>query len=68
MCSDTQLHARKNTSQNKFRHFEVADNERYQQVWDMHAEESAALVEKMLQADEIEVLSSRVSSANAAIR
>ena len=39
--------------QNKFRHFEVADNERYQQVWDMHAEESAALVEKMLQADEI---------------
>ena len=39
--------------QNKFRHFEVSDNERYQQVWDMHAEESAALVEKMLQADEI---------------
>ena len=31
----------------------MADNERYQQVWDMHAEESAALVEKMLQADEI---------------
>ena len=24
--------------QNKFRHFEVADNDRYQQVWDMHAE------------------------------
>jgi len=39
--------------QNKFRHFEVADNDRYQQVWDMHAEESAVLVEKMLQADEI---------------
>jgi dynein regulatory complex protein 1 len=39
--------------QNKFRHFEVADNDRYQQVWDMHAEECSVLVEKMLQADEI---------------
>jgi dynein regulatory complex protein 1 len=39
--------------QNKFRHFEVADNDRYQQVWDMHAEEASVLVEKLLQADEI---------------
>lgn len=39
--------------QNKFRHFEVADNKKYQEVWDMHAEESAVLVEKVLQADEI---------------
>ena len=39
--------------QNKFRHFEVADNETYQEVWNMHKEESAELVEKVLKADEI---------------
>ena len=39
--------------QNKFRHFEVADNETYQEVWNMHKEESAGLVERVLKADEI---------------
>jgi dynein regulatory complex protein 1 len=39
--------------QNKFRHFEVADNERYQEVWNMHKDEAAELVERVLQADEI---------------
>eukprot|EP00949_MAST-11_sp_MAST-11-sp1_P001373 g1373.t1 len=39
--------------QNKFRHFEVADNDKFQQVWEMHTDEASKLVEKVLQADEI---------------
>ena len=39
--------------QNKFRHFEVADNDKFQQVWEMHTDETSKLVEKVLQADEI---------------
>ena len=39
--------------QNKFRHFEVADNERYQEVWNMHKDEAAELVENVLKADEV---------------
>jgi len=39
--------------QNKFRHFEVADNKRFDELWAMHEEEVAACISKVLQADEL---------------
>ena len=41
------------TSQAKFKHFEVADNKKYQEVWAMHEQEVADLVTKLLHADKI---------------
>ncbi|CAM9689132.1 unnamed protein product [Ascophyllum nodosum] len=39
--------------QAKFRHFEIADSKRYEQVWAMHREEVFEAIAKVLQADEI---------------
>ena len=39
--------------QAKFRHFEIADNKRYREVWAMHEEELSTQVNKVLQADRI---------------
>lgn len=39
--------------QTKFRHFEVVDNRKYQDVWNMHQEEVSSLVDQVLQADKI---------------
>lgn len=39
--------------QSKFRHFEVADTKKYHQVWNMHEEETALMVHKLLKADKI---------------
>jgi len=37
----------------KFRHFELADNKRFDELWAMHEEEVAGCVSKVLQADEL---------------
>eukprot|EP00903_Cladosiphon_okamuranus_P013611 g12676.t1 len=42
-----------NDMQAKFRHFEISDNNRYEQVWAMHREEVLEAITKVLQADEI---------------
>ncbi|CAM9565011.1 unnamed protein product [Ectocarpus sp. 4 AP-2014] len=42
-----------NDMQAKFRHFEISDNNRYEQVWSMHREEVLEAISKVLQADEI---------------
>ncbi|CAN0383699.1 unnamed protein product, partial [Scytosiphon promiscuus] len=42
-----------NDMQAKFRHFEISDNNRYEQVWSMHREEVLEAITKVLQADEI---------------
>ncbi|CAB1096302.1 unnamed protein product [Ectocarpus sp. CCAP 1310/34] len=42
-----------NDMQAKFRHFEISDNNRYEQVWSMHREEVLEAINKVLQADEI---------------
>lgn len=39
--------------QAKFRHFEVADTTKYDEVWNMHEEEVKDLVDKLLKADKI---------------
>jgi dynein regulatory complex protein 1 len=39
--------------QAKFRHFEVADTTKYDEVWTMHEEEVKDLVDKLLKADKI---------------
>ena len=39
--------------QAKFRHFEISDKKRFEQVWSMHEEEVGDLVAKVLRADEI---------------
>jgi dynein regulatory complex protein 1 len=39
--------------QSKFRHFELADNKRFDQLWAMHEEEVAQCISKVLQADEL---------------
>jgi dynein regulatory complex protein 1 len=39
--------------QSKFRHFEIADNRRYREVWAMHEEELSEMVKKVLDADKI---------------
>lgn len=39
--------------QSKFRHFEIADNRRYREVWAMHEEELSEMVQKVLAADRI---------------
>jgi dynein regulatory complex protein 1 len=39
--------------QSKFRHFEIADNRRYREVWAMHEEELSEMVQKVLSADRI---------------
>jgi len=39
--------------QSKFRHFEIADNRRYREVWAMHEEELSETVQKVLAADRI---------------
>lgn len=39
--------------QSKFRHFEIADNRRYREVWAMHEEELSETVQKVLSADRI---------------
>jgi len=39
--------------QAKFRHFEVSDNKQFEELWGMHEEEVAKMVEKVLKADEI---------------
>lgn len=39
--------------QNKFRHFEVAENKRFDELWGMHEDEVAACISKVLQADEL---------------
>lgn len=39
--------------QAKFRHFEVADTTKYDEVWSMHEEEVKDLVDKLLKADKI---------------
>jgi dynein regulatory complex protein 1 len=37
----------------KFRHFEVADNKRFDELWAMHEEEITSCIRKVLQADEL---------------
>jgi dynein regulatry complex protein 1 len=39
--------------QAKFRHFELADNKRFDELWAMHEEEVAACISKALTADEL---------------
>mmetsp|Transcript_26278 Transcript_26278/g.34173 ORF Transcript_26278/g.34173 Transcript_26278/m.34173 type:complete len:756 (-) Transcript_26278:1528-3795(-) len=39
--------------QGKFRHFELADNKRFDQLWAMHEEEVAGCISKALTADEL---------------
>src|SRR5690606_36723244 len=37
--------------QSKFRHFEVADSEKYNEVWQMHEQESRDMIDRLLKAD-----------------
>ena len=39
--------------QTKFRHFEIADNQKYQDVWNMHADEAQEMAEKVLKVDKV---------------
>lgn len=39
--------------QAKFRHFEVADTQKYQEIWTMHDDEAKDLVDQLLKADKI---------------
>lgn len=39
--------------QAKFRHFEVADTQKYQEIWTMHDDEAKDLVDNLLKADKI---------------
>lgn len=42
-----------NGLQTKFRHFQIADQRKYDQVWAMHVEELEELAEKLLKADAV---------------
>lgn len=39
--------------QGKFRHFEVSDTQKYEEVWNMHEEEAKDMVDQLLKADKI---------------
>jgi hypothetical protein len=39
--------------QAKFKHFEVADNKRFQEVWNMHEQEVRTLAQRLLAADRV---------------
>ena len=39
--------------QTKFRHFEVSDTQKFEEVWDMHEEEAKDKVDQLLKADKI---------------
>lgn len=37
--------------QSKFRHFEVTDSEKYNEVWQMHEDECKDMIDRLLKAD-----------------
>ena len=39
--------------QSKFRHFELADTTKYDEMWAMHEDEAKDMVDKLLKADKI---------------